>query len=102
MPRRSISEQLGDEPIEVLARRPSRAKRDNKWERLHRQRKGFVSYRGIPDHVHERLKEIANDLGVPIGEVARAFLEYGIKACEKGDLVLKPRSVNDRYSLFSE
>ena len=100
MPRREIN--LGDEPIEALVRRPSKARRNNKWERLHRQRKGFVSYRGIPDSVHERLKEIANDLGVPVGEVARKFLEYGLEACKRGELVLQPKPVDGKYSLFSD
>ena len=100
MPRRSISEQLGDEPIEVLARRPSRARRNRKWEQRHRDEKGFVSYRGVPGELHESLKGIADDLGVPVGEVARAFLEYGLEACRKGDLVLQPKPVAGSYSLF--
>ena len=100
MPRRGISEQLGDEPIEVLARRPSRAKRNREWERQVREKQGVVTYRGIPPRLNESLKEIARDLGVPVGEVARAFLEYGLEACRKGDLVLKPEAVADKYSLF--
>jgi hypothetical protein len=99
MPRRSISEQLGDEPIEVLTRRPSRAKRNREWERQAREKQGVVTYRGVPRELNERLKKIAKDLGVPVGEVARKFLEYGLEACRKGDLVLKPKAAG-KHTLF--
>jgi hypothetical protein len=99
MSRRSVSEQM-DEPIEVLTRRPSKAKRNREWEYRQRKERGFVAYRGIPRKLHESLKEIADDLGVPVGEVARALLEYGLEACRKGDLVLQPKPVTGRYSLF--
>ena len=102
MPRRSVSDQMGDEPIEILTRRPSKAKRNREWEKRHRQKKGFVSYRGVPQELHENLKKIANDLGVPVGEVARAFLEYGLEACKRGDLVLQPKPAIGKFSLFPE
>ena len=98
MPRREIN--LGDEPIEALVRRPSKAKRNREWERQAREKLGTVTYRGVPHELNEKLKEIARDLGVPVGEVARRFLEYSLEACKRGDLVLKPQAVADKYSLF--
>lgn len=102
MPRRSVSDQIGDEPIEVLTRRPSKAKRNREWERRQYEKGLFVAYRGIPRELHESIKEIADDLGVPVGEVARAFLEYGLEACRRGDLVLQPKPVTGKFSLFPE
>jgi len=93
---------MSDEPIEILTRRPSKAKRNREWEKRQYQKGLFVAYRGVPKELHENLKKVANDLGVPVGEVARAFLEYGLEACKRGDLVLQPKPVTGKFSLFPE
>ncbi len=99
MPRRSIADQVGDEPIDALVHRPSQAKRDRSWEKEHRAA-GVVTYRGIPVELNQRVKEIAEELGVPVGEVARALLEYGVQAFEEGRLDLTPQPAKARFSLF--
>jgi|GEM_PF-5009890 len=38
-----------------------------------------VTFRGIPKWVDERIAEIAKNLGVPVGEVARFLIEFEIK-----------------------
>ena len=38
-----------------------------------------VTFRGIPKWVDERIAEIAQNLGVPVGEVARFLIEFEIK-----------------------
>ena len=92
--------QYGSEPIEVLARRPSRAKRNREWERRARKERGVVTYRGIPPDLQERLKEIAATYEVPVGDVARLFIEHGLRAYEAGELEIKPALVTGRFTLF--
>ena len=87
--RRSISEQVSDEPVEALTRRPSREKRTRRWEKSHPR----VSYRGVPPELQAELKQVATALSVPVGQVARAFLEFGLAAYKCGDLVLEPEPV---------
>jgi len=96
--RRSIADQVGSEPVDVLARRPSKAKRDRSWERKHEHL--VVTYRGVPPELQEQLKAVARQVGVTVGEVARAFLEYGLDAYEKGELELDPVLLTGKYSLF--
>ena len=94
--RRSIADQIGEEPIDALTRRPSKAKRDRSWER----RQQLVAYRGIPPELQEELKGIARKLGVTVGEVARTFLEYGLEAYEQGQLELRPVLTTGKHTLF--
>ena len=94
--------QYGSEPIEVLARRPSRAKRNREWERRARKERGVVTYRGIPPDLQKRLKRVAEEHSVPVGEVARRFLEHGLAAYEAGELVLRPVLVPGRLTLYPE
>ena len=78
--------------------RPRTTKRDRGWERRQRQ----VSYRGIPVELQERLKEIAQQHRVTVGEIARAFLEYGIDAYDAGNLQLEPRPVTEKRTLYPD
>ncbi len=100
MSRRSIANQVGDEPIEVLARRPSQAKRDRTWEKEQRRKAGVATYRGIPQALNKQIADVARELGVPVGDIARAFLEYGLKAYRAGDLSLSPALATGRYTLY--
>ncbi len=45
-----------------------------------------VAYRGIPAATHRSIIELAQNLGVPIGEVARYLLEYGSEQVRTGAL----------------
>jgi hypothetical protein len=86
--RRSIGDQISQEPIDVLQRRPSKAKRDRSWETEQREKLGQVSYRGIPAELNERVRALAKELDVITGEVARALMAHGLAAYEKGELEL--------------
>lgn len=99
MPRRSIGNQIGEEPIEVLARRPSQAKRNREWERSQREKANVVSYRGVPVSLSQQITKIAGELGVPVGDVARSFLEYGLQGYRSGDLKLEPSLAVGRFTL---
>jgi len=85
--RRSIVDQIGEEPIDLLTRRPSKAKRNRSWER---KQKGKVTYRGIPPELQDELKTVARKIGVTVGEVARAFIEHGLDAYKQDELELNP------------
>ena len=63
--------------------------RDRSWERRHQHKKAV--YRGVDPKAALRVREIATELNVPTGEVARALLEYGLDAYGRGDLNLVPR-----------
>lgn len=91
--RRSLQDQVPEEPAdgvpEVLRRRPKR-QRDRSWERRQRRAGNVVTYRGVPEELHEEIKAVAAGLGVNVGEVARAFLEHGLAAYRSGALELDP------------
>ena len=99
MPRRSITSQ-GSEPLEVLARRPSQAKRNRAWEDEQRRKVGVATYRGIPKSLNQHIKRVADELGVPVGDVARAFLEYSLENYQAGNLKLAPVLVPGRFTLY--
>ncbi len=91
-----------EESVEVLARRPSRVKRNRSWEARQRKAGVVVTYRGIPPDLQKRLKRVAEAHSVPVGEVARRFLEHGLAAYEAGELVLQPVLVPGRLTLYPE
>jgi len=99
MARRRISDQIEEEPIEFLTKPP---RRDRTWEEKQRKTRGFVSYRGIPKELQEELKAVATDLGVPVGDIARRFIEFGLQAYQSGALELEPQLVKKRYSLYPD
>jgi hypothetical protein len=66
-----------------------RRQRDRAWERRHQNKKAV--YRGVDPKAALRVREIADDLNVPTGEVARALLEYGLDAYSHGEMDLTPR-----------
>lgn len=63
--------------------------RSRLWEKEHLPCKAM--YRGVDPHLALLVKQIAGRLSVPVGEVARALLEYGLRAYVNGDLELNPR-----------
>ncbi len=64
-------------------------KRNRQWEKQHQNQK--VVYRGVNPKLALQVKTIAGDLLVPSGEVARAVIEFALRAYEQGDLDLHPR-----------
>ena len=65
-----------------------------------REREPVVTFYGIPDEVHKALKKVADDLGVPVGDVARYFFEQGLIAMATGKLRVEPRLSEGRRTLF--
>lgn len=88
------------EPAAYIPPPASKAKRDRSWEREHNQ--GAVTYRGIPAELRQAIKATAEELGVPVDQVARVFLEYGLAGYRSGQLALRPQLRKARYTLFSE
>ena len=92
MGRRHLEDQdQAGEAVDVLSQRPT--KRDRSWETGQRSRGVVVTYRGIPRELQERIKAIASEQGIKIGELARRFLEYALDAYDAGDLSLDPVEV---------
>jgi len=86
------------EPVPTVASTPSiydslrvasPRKRNRQWEKQHQNQK--VVYRGVDPKLSLKVKSIAGDLLVPSGEVARAVIEFSLRAYEQGDLDLHPR-----------
>jgi hypothetical protein len=71
--------------------------RNRRWERAHQDRK--VVYRGVAPKLALQVKATAEKLRVPVGEVARAVLEYALQAYAEGDLNLQPRPDPDRLRM---
>lgn len=76
----------------TLKHRPSRAQRNREWERQNPP----TCYRGIPAELHAAIVEIANDLAVPPGDVARKLLEFGLVAYRAGKINFQPVIVGKR------
>lgn len=62
----------------------------------------IATFRGIPKKLHETIKEIAVDLGISPGELARYFLEKGLARLESGDEKLTPSFVPGGYTLYPD
>jgi hypothetical protein len=56
--------------------------------------------RGIPEEVREQVGRVAGELGVPVYEVVRAFLEEGLRRYRDGSLKLEPAPRAVRFTLF--
>ncbi|MBT3313039.1 MAG: hypothetical protein HN390_00355 [Anaerolineae bacterium] len=74
---------------------PRQRKRD--WERAHQNEK--VVYRGVDPQAALQVRQLAEELNVPVGEVARALLEHGLIAYSRGDLNLAPRLNPERLRM---
>jgi len=71
--------------------------RNRQWERQHQNQK--VTYRGVEPKLAWKVKNIASELHVPEGEVARALIEHALRAYERGDLDLYPRPDSNRMRM---
>lgn len=63
--------------------------RDRTWERAQRAAGEVATYRGIPPELQAAIKRIANELRVPVGKVAAAFLRYAVEDYESGRLAIE-------------
>ena len=77
-----------------------RRRRNRQWEKEHQKEK--VTYRGIDPNLALRVKQIAGEILVRDGEVARALLEYALRAYAEGglDLISRPNPDRLRMTLF--
>lgn len=71
--------------------------RNRQWEREHQNQK--VTYRGVDPKLALKVKNIAGELCVPEGEVARAAIEHALRAYERGELDLYPRPDPERMRM---
>jgi len=71
--------------------------RNRQWERQHQNQK--VTYRGVEPKLALKVKNIAGELHVPEGEVARALIEHALRAYERGELDLYPRPDPERIRM---
>mgnify|MGYP002353155754 FL=1 len=90
----------GIRPLDFIPAADPRKRRERGWEQARRAE--IATYRGIPPETHRSLIRIANGLGVPVDEVARAFLEYGLGQHQAGQLPLSPYPKAQRMTLFPE
>lgn len=75
-------------------------KRSRQWERRHQSHKAV--YRGVDPKLALKVKEIAGELVVPEGEVARAVIEFALHEYQEGglDLIPRPNPNRMRMTLF--
>jgi hypothetical protein len=64
-------------------------KRKRQWEKEHLGQKAV--YRGVDPKLALKVKEVAQELFVPAGEVAGALIGHALRAYALGDLSLNPR-----------
>lgn len=92
---------LGDQAPEALdtigKRQP---KRRRSWEAGQRAAGDVVTYRGIPAELQARIKAIAGENGVTIGELARRFLEHALADFDAGELPLDAVDVLTKRTLY--
>ncbi len=93
------SENLGNPSDLHLSWLPAaeKKKRNRHWEQRHRT----TSYRGVPAEINQVVNQIAAELNISNrDEVARVFLEYGLKCFQEGSLKLEPSFGTGRLTLF--
>ncbi len=66
------------------------------------QKVNIATFRGIPKKLHETLKDIAAELGVSPGELARYFLEQGLARMKAGDERIEVSFVSGGYTLYPD
>ena len=71
-------------------------KRDREWDKKNKK----YSYRGIPLHLHEELRSISERIGVTLDDVARAFLEYGLRLHHTERIEAEPVLNGGRLTLY--
>ncbi len=85
---------------EVLAHKPSTALRDRDWEKKQRKNRDVATYRGIPEHLQDELRRVADKVNVPVGEVVRALLEHALVDYERGELALHAQFGPGKLTLY--
>ena len=68
-------------------------KKNARWNQV-------VSFRGIPQFLKEVIINVAKIKGLPRGEVAAKFIEYGLRAYMSGQIKLIPEKQTGQLTLF--
>ena len=78
----------------------SSRRRSRRWEQKHQEEK--VVYRGLDLNFVRQIQQLASNLLVPQGEVARSILEYSLHRYEQGflNLVTRPNPLRMRKTLY--
>lgn len=79
---------------------PEAGRRDRTWEQEQRQAGRVVTYRGIPAELQECIRNMAAEIGVPVGEIARLALERLIDDYEHGRVKPEAHVVHARRSIY--
>ena len=87
-------------PLDFIPAAEPRKKRDRKWEKAHQGQ--VATYRGVPPEMHQTLLHLAESLGVPVDEVARAFLEFSLAHHKLGRLPIHPHPKAQRMTLYPD
>jgi len=87
-------------PLDFIPAAEPRKKRDRKWEKAHQGQ--VATYRGIPAELHQTILHIADNLGVPMDEVARAFLEHSLVDHKSGRFPIHPHPKAQRMTLYPD
>lgn len=74
--------------------------RSRNWEKKLAHK--TVSFRGISPELHQVIKTIALNQQVPVDDIARAFLEFGLQRHRSGRLTIHPALHQQRMTLFPE
>jgi len=77
-------------------------KRDRTWEAEQRKRGVVATYRGIPPELQDRIKAVAGEHQVKIGDVVRRFLEYALEAYDAGELALQAVPEPPKRTLYPD
>jgi hypothetical protein len=85
-------------PVVEQLRVAEKKERNRQWERQPENRPMLI--RGIPPVLRASVKEIAAVLNVRIDDVARAFLEFGLKCYRSGEIQIQPVLSDGRRTLF--
>lgn len=80
---------IAPQPLYDNLRLAEKQTRNRQWERTRLSQKAM--YRGVDPHLALKVKQIAGNLLVPVGEVARALLEYALRAYAGSELELEAR-----------
>jgi hypothetical protein len=75
------------------------AKKHSKEERQKPRWQSRATYR-LPVSLKDKVKAIADEVDVPVGEVVLLFLDYGLRAYQSGELCLTPSPRSSGQTLF--
>ena len=80
---------------------PAKRGRKKKQETIGRRWKNKVVYR-VPDEVHEAVKNTADAIAVPVGDIVTVFFQQSLHDYRNGLLHLNPQPAAIRKTLFPE